>query len=259
MTTLPSGQALLADKVILVTGASTGIGAEAARLFAAEGATVVLAARTEDLLAAVAKQITADGGTADHVVGDVSVAADVQRMVDAAMDRYGRLDGAFNNAGISQGGGLLADVEEETFDRVMAVNLKGIWLALRAEIRAMLRLASPGSIVNASSVGGLRGGAGLGAYSASKHAVIGLTRTAAQEYGPYGIRVNALAAGTTETPMIAAWREREPRITEQLNAATPLRRLAQPSETAQAAAWLLSDRSSYVTGAVLPVDGGLTA
>lgn len=254
-----TAEPLLLDKVILVTGASSGIGAEAARLFAQEGACVVLTARRADLLEAVTAEITATGGNATSVAADISEAAPVERVIAAVLDRHGRLDGAFNNAGISQGGAALADVEEARFDRVLAVNVKGVWLAMRAEIRAMLAAGRPGSIVNTSSVGGLRGGAGLSVYSASKHAVIGLTRSAAQEYGAHGIRVNVVAPGTTDTAMIAAWKRREPDITDRLNAATPLGRGGRPSEVAEAAAWLLSDRASYVSGATLTVDGGMLA
>ncbi|GIH16359.1 SDR family NAD(P)-dependent oxidoreductase [Rugosimonospora africana] len=250
---------MLAGKVVLVTGASSGIGAEAARVFAREGARVVLTARTTERLAEVTRQITTEGGAASYVAGDISAADDVERIIDAVLNRHGRLDGAFNNAGISQGGTALADIEEERFDRVFAVNVRGVWLSMRAEIRALLAAGSPGSIVNTSSVGGLRGGAQLSAYSASKHAVIGLTRSAAQEYGEHGIRVNVIAPGTTDTPMIAAWKRREPDITQRLNAATPLGRGAHPAEVSQAATWLLSDRASYVSGATLAVDGGMTA
>jgi NAD(P)-dependent dehydrogenase (short-subunit alcohol dehydrogenase family) len=253
------GAGLLDGKAILVTGASSGIGAEAARVFAREGAAVVLGARSQDRLAELCGELRAGGADATHLAGDVSSACDVQRLVDAALQRHGRLDGAFNNAGISQGGGALADVAEETFDRLVAVNLKGVWLAMRAEIRAMLAAGTAGAIVNTSSVGGLRGGPGLAGYSTTKHGVIGLTRSAAHDYGPHGLRINAIAPGTTDTPMIAAWKRRDPGIEEHLNAATPLGRGAQPSEVAEAAAWLLSDRASYVNGAVLAVDGGMTA
>jgi A-factor type gamma-butyrolactone 1'-reductase (1S-forming) len=252
-------EGLLAGKVILVTGASTGIGAESAQLFAREGAKVVLTARTEEQLAEVTGKITAEGGTASYVTGDISVASDVQRIVDTVVERYGQIDGGFNNAGISQGGGLLVDLDEEKFDALLATNIKGVWLAMRAEVRAMMASGRPGSILNTSSVGGLRGGAGLGAYSATKHAVIGLSRSAAQEYGASGIRVNVIAPGTTDTPMIAAWKRREPDITARLNALTPLGRGGEPSEVAEAAAWLLSDHSSYVSGATLTVDGGMSA
>ncbi|WP_018680342.1 SDR family NAD(P)-dependent oxidoreductase [Actinokineospora enzanensis] len=248
---------LLTDKVILITGASTGIGADAARLFAREGAQVVLTARSEGLLAELSDEITAAGGTASHVAADVCNTDDVERVVKTVLERHGRLDGAFNNAGVGQASAKIADVDEEIFDHIFNVNVKGVWLAMRAEIRAMLEAGAPGSIVNTSSVGGLRGGRTLGAYSASKHAVIGLSRSAAQDYGPDGIRVNVLAPGTTDTPMIAGWRERG--IIVHLDSVTPLRRSAQPIEVAEAAAWLLSDRASYVTGATFTVDGGMVA
>jgi NAD(P)-dependent dehydrogenase (short-subunit alcohol dehydrogenase family) len=173
---------------------------------------------------------------------------------------YGRLDGAFNNAGISGGGnGRLADLSEERFDEVSRVNFKGIWLAMRAEIPALLRNPHAGAIVNTSSVGGLRGAADLSAYPATKRAVIGLTTTAAHDYGRDGLRVNAIAPGTTDTDMISAWKLRDPTIAQRLDAMTPLGRGGQPNEVAEAAAWLLSDRASYVSGAVLTIDGGMTA
>lgn len=258
--TAPEGTGRLLDhKVIVITGASSGIGAEAARLFSREGATVVLGARSVDRLEELTAELEAAGARAAFVECDVSRAADAQRLVDAALERYGRLDGAFNNAGISQGGGALADVTEETFDRLLAVNLKGVWLGMRAQIAAMLAGGTGGAIVNNSSVGGVRGGRGLSCYSATKHAVIGLTRGAAHDYGRHGVRVNAIAPGTTDTAMIAAWKRRDPGIRERLDAMTPLGRGGDPVEVAEAAAWLLSDRASYVSGAVLTVDGGMTA
>jgi NAD(P)-dependent dehydrogenase (short-subunit alcohol dehydrogenase family) len=226
---------VLTDKVIVITGSSSGIGAAAAHVFAGEGAAVVLGARSEDRLAELCDELRAAGADASYVAGDVSVEADTQRLVDAAVRRHGRLDGAFNNAGISQGGGELADVSEETFDRLLAVNVKGVWLAMRAEIRAMLAAGSRGAIVNTSSVGGIRGGAGLGGYIATKHGVIGLTRGAAHDYLPHRLRINAIAPGTTDTPMIVAWKRRDPGVEERLNAITPLGRGAQPAEVAEAA------------------------
>lgn len=250
---------LLEDKVILITGASSGIGADAASLFAEQGAAVVLAARSEKALAQLREQIGEAGGRATYVTGDVSIAADVNRFVETALAEYGRLDGAFNNAGISQGGGLLADVSEERFDQVVAINLKGVWLSMQAEIRAFLKAGIPGAIVNTSSVGGVKGRRGTASYVATKHAVIGLTRAAAYDYGDQGIRVNAVAPGTTETAMMLAWRQRDPSIEAALNAATPLGRGGSPREVAEAAAWLLSDRASYVSGTILNVDGGMSA
>ncbi|MGD8281854.1 MAG: glucose 1-dehydrogenase [Gemmatimonadota bacterium] len=256
-TTLP--ERLLEGKVIVITGASSGIGADAARLFAREGASVVLGARSSERLAELTAELESAGHCAAYVPCDVSRAEEVGQLVAMALERYGRVDGGFNNAGISQGGGALADVDEARFDDLMAVNVKGVWLAMRAEIRAMLAAGRPGAIVNTSSVGGLRGAAGLSCYSATKHAVIGLTRAGAHDYGRHGIRINVIAPGTTDTPMIAAWKRRDPGVGERLDALTPLGRGAHPSEVAEAAAWLLSDRASYVSGAVLAVDGGMTA
>ncbi|TCK25833.1 SDR family NAD(P)-dependent oxidoreductase [Pseudonocardia endophytica] len=251
-----AGDGMLAGKVVLLVGASSGIGADAARLFAAEGATLMLAARSADALAGLTDELTAAGHTAAHVAGDVSVAADVASFVDATLDRFGRLDGAFNNAGANQQG-RLDEVSEQDFDRVMAVNVKGTWLCLREQVRAMR--ASGGAIVNTSSIGGYRGNTGLGAYQATKHAVIGLTRTAAHDNGPLGIRVNAIAPGPTETPMLTHWRASDPDGVARRIAAVPLRKAGTTTEVAEAALWLLSDRAGQVSGVVLPVDGGLTA
>ncbi len=255
--TVPSRSPLLAGKVVLVVGASAGIGADAARVFAAHGASVMLVARTEGPLRAVADELTAAGHDAAHAIGDISVAADVARVVDATVERFGRLDGAFNNAGLTQGG-RLDEVSEEDFDRILAVNVKGVWLCLREELRIM-RQAGAGSIVNVSSIGGLRGSSGMGAYQATKHAVIGLTRTAAHDNGPVGVRVNALAPGPTETPMLDQTRAAIPGGVEARIAATPLRKVGSGAEVGEAAAWLLSDLASHISGVVLPVDGGFSA
>ncbi|WP_413803757.1 SDR family NAD(P)-dependent oxidoreductase [Streptomyces iranensis] len=171
--------------------------------------------------------------------------------------RFGRLDGAFNNAAMTQGGRLDAVLEAD-FDRIMAVNVKGTWLCVREEVRVMERQGL-GSIVNVSSIGGLRGSSGMGAYQATKHAVIGLTRTAAHDFGPLGIRVNALAPGPTETPMLAETRRAIPGGVEARIAATPLRKVGTGREVGASAAFLLSDRASHISGAVLPIDGGLCA
>ncbi len=254
-TATPTG--LLANKVVLVTGASSGIGEAAARLFAREGASVVLAATDDTLLEEVTRSITADGGTASWVAADVSVAEDVQHLLDQTLQRYGRLDGAFNNAGISQGGARLGDLDGDRFDQLLSINVKGVWLCMRAEVAAMGDHG--GAIVNTASIAGLRGRPGLATYAASKHAVIGLTRSGALDYGQAGIRINAVAPGTVDTPMTSGWLEQEPALAAQLKAMTPLGRSARPEEIAEAAAWLLSDRASYVTGAVLTMDGGMTA
>jgi NAD(P)-dependent dehydrogenase (short-subunit alcohol dehydrogenase family) len=249
-------EGLLIDKIALVTGASRGIGAAAARVFAREGATVVLAARTEADLQTTVEEIRASGGEGSYVVADFGDVASVERAVTAVVDRHGRLDIAFNNAGVAVPPQRIVDFSEEHFDFVNRVNYKGGFFAMAAEVRAMLATGGGGAIVNNSSVGSLRGNPGLPAYGAAKRAVNSLTETAAIEYGPNGIRVNAVAPGLTMTAMVQAWRAAEPTIVDQIVGRTPLGRAADPEEIAEAAAWLLSDRASYVTGVVLPVTGG---
>ena len=245
----------LKDKVVLVVGASTGIGADAARVFAADGAKLMLVARSEGPLAELAAELEKEGHDVAYTTGDVAVAADVANFVDATVERFGRLDGAFNNAATTQAG-RLDQVTEEDFARIMAVNVKGTWLCLREEVRV---LRDHGSIVNVSSIGGLRGSSGMGAYQATKHAVIGLTRTAAHDFGPRGIRVNAIAPGPTESPMLDFTRRAIPGGVEARIAATPLRKAGTGTEVGTTVSFLLSDRASHISGVVLPVDGGFLA
>jgi NAD(P)-dependent dehydrogenase (short-subunit alcohol dehydrogenase family) len=245
---------LLAGKVLIVTGASRGIGASAARLFADRGAAVVAAARDERALAAVAAEIRRAGGEASAVPTDVTDPDAVERLVASTIERFGRLDGAFNNAGQGHRPTPLAEFDPTEFARTLEVNLLGVFLCLRAELR---RLAARGAIVNMSSSAGLSGAPGMSAYSAAKHGVIGLTRTAALDYGPQGIRINAIAPGPilTEGGIGAAPAEIQGQVARTL----PLKRLGTPDEIAELAAWLLSDAASFVNGAIISIDGGKLA
>ncbi|MFE9701320.1 SDR family NAD(P)-dependent oxidoreductase [Streptomyces sp. NPDC006270] len=252
------GGPLLAGKVALITGASSGIGAAAARHFADEGAAVVLVARRAHLVEELAARIREAGGRAAAAPGDVTRPADMERAVATAVDRFGRLDCAFNNAGYASAGTVLHELADDVFDRTMDVNVRGVWNCLRAQIPAMLPAGS-GSVVNTSSVAGVRATAASAPYVAAKHAVIGLTRAAAAEYGEQGIRVNALVVGSTDTEMMDGVLSAGPSVRAGFGGKAIQRRLADPAEIARAAAWLCSDASSFTTGAAIAVDGGRTA
>ena len=249
---------MLSGRAVIITGASSGIGAAAAELFAAEGAGLVLMARRKDRLEGLAAAITAEGGRAVAVAGDVTSRTDCERSVQAALDAYGRLDAAFNNAGWATAGGLLHDMPEEEYRRTIDVNVTGLWNCLQAQLPVMLATGG-GSIVNTSSVAGTRATGASAAYIAAKHAVLGLTRAAAAEYGQHGIRVNALVVGSTRTEMMEQVLAQAPGLEEAFVNESVQRRMAAPVEIARAAAWLCSDLSSFVTGAAVPVDGGTTA
>jgi NAD(P)-dependent dehydrogenase (short-subunit alcohol dehydrogenase family) len=250
---------MLDGKTIMITGCSSGIGAAAARLFAAEGANVVLMARREERLRALAKEIENEGGSAVVTAGDVARTDDVDRAVTTAVERFGRLDGAFNNAGWASVGRLLHETDEADFDRVMDVNVRGVWNCLHRQIPAMLADGSGGSIVNTSSVAGVQAPGSGAPYVAAKHAVLGLTRAAAAEYGERGIRVNALVMGSVRTELMDEVLGQAPELEHAFVHRSTQKRMAAPREAAEAAAWLCSDRASFVTGAAMAVDGGWTA
>jgi NAD(P)-dependent dehydrogenase (short-subunit alcohol dehydrogenase family) len=246
-------------KVVLVTGASSGIGRTTAVAFGREGAKVVLSGRRRDQLEETLALVTAAGGTGVTVCGDCSRVEDVRRMVDAAVSGYGRLDCAFNNAGIEGGKAFVptADYSEAIWDEVIAINLTGVFLCLKYEIQQMLKQGG-GAIVNMSSVAGLIGTRiGIG-YGASKHGVIGATRAAAIEYAAHNIRVNAVCPGVIRTEMTERAFFHDDELGAAMTRRHPLGRLGTTEEVAEAVLWLCSDQSSFTTGHALPVDGGLT-
>ncbi|MEO5996742.1 MAG: SDR family oxidoreductase [Chitinophagaceae bacterium] len=246
------------DKVIIVTGGSFGIGRATAIAFAQRGAKVVVADLIEDTLHETIKQITAVGSEAIFVQCDVSKNDEVNRMVATCIQTYGRLDYAFNNAGIEGVPATTHECTEENWDKTIGVNLKGIWLCMKAEISYMLKNGG-GAIVNCASVAGLNGFPGLPAYVATKHGVVGLTKTAALEYCLHNIRVNAVCPGVIHTAMIDRLTGKEKAVEKQYIQMEPIGRMGNPEEVAEAVAWLCSDASSFVTGTAMPVDGGFVA
>lgn len=246
------------EKSVLVTGAASGIGRAAALAFARAGARLTIAdidvAGAEETQAMIAQA----GGTVRFVKTDIANAAEVEALINGIVDAYGRLDCAFNNAGIEIEHLPLAGSDEATFDKIMNVNVKGVWLCMKYEIAQMLKQGG-GNIVNTASVAGLVGAPLQPIYAASKHAVVGLTKTAAAEYGRAGIRVNSVCPGVIRTPMLTHALEREPRREKTIKSIHPIGRIGEAEEIANAALWLCSDLSSFVTGHQLAVDGGLTA
>ena len=245
------------DQVALVTGASSGMGLATAQAFAQAGAAVVLADINHDALRAATDNLTAAGHKALAVPCDVSSEDDVAVMVDTTVASIGRLDLAFNNAGIQAPPTDAADEPAETFDRVNAINLRGVWACMKHELRHM-RDQGSGAIVNCSSLGGLVGLPGRAAYHASKHGVIGLTRSAALEYAPRGIRINAICPGTIETPIVTDMIATGELSVPEAIANQPIGRLGRADEIAAAVLWLSSPGASLVVGVALPVDGGYT-
>jgi NAD(P)-dependent dehydrogenase (short-subunit alcohol dehydrogenase family) len=251
---------ILQGKVALVTGGGNGIGQAAALAFAREGARVAVADLEAEAASATVAQVNQAGGQAIALSGDVTDAARVEEMVNAVLSAYGRLDCAFNNAGVAPYqvkslAQLTHQWSEESFDRMIEVNLKSVWLCMKYELPAM-QAAGGGAIVNTASIAGLVGLKGSTAYVAAKHAVIGLTKTAAIEYAEQKIRVNAVCPGFITTRMTKLAKQQRG---DAIVARTPLGRFGEPSEIAEAVVWLCSDRASFVNGAAYEVDGGYTA
>ena len=247
----------LENRVAIVTGAASGIGSTAAVAIAEAGARVVLA--DTESCETTAKEIGEAGGEAFAVTTDVSRADQMEDLVQRTVETYGRLDCAFNNAGIEgRAEQAIHEADEQAWDRALEVNLKGVWLGMKYEVAAMLRNGS-GTIVNGASVAAMVGFDKNGSYVASKHAILGLTRTAALEYAEEGIRVNAVCPGVVRTPFIDRFTNKDPEAEARYTDLIPMGRMADPREVAKAVVWLLSEESSYVTGHGLVLDGGLTA
>jgi len=247
-------------KVALVTGGASGIGRATALTFAREGAKLIIADLNEDGGHQTVHMITEQGGDATFVHVDVTQAQAVEALISKAVETYGRLDCAHNNAGIgSRPRVLLHELAEESWDRVIDINLKGVWLCMKYEIIQMLTQGG-GTIVNTASIMGLVGSwSRSGAYNASKHGVVGLTKTAALEYATSGIRVNAVCPGYIRTPLLESLLTNQPEMEAQIVARHPVGRMGKPEEIAEAVVWLCSDAASFVTGHTMTVDGGYVA
>jgi NAD(P)-dependent dehydrogenase (short-subunit alcohol dehydrogenase family) len=248
----------LEGKVGLVTGGTSGIGRDTAVLFAKAGAKVVVSGRREPEGEETIELIGAAGGDGLFVKADVSKASDVETLIQKAVERFGRLDIAFNNAGIEGVWVPIVRQSEEDWDRTIDINLKGVWLCLKYEIRQMLLQGGGGAIVNMASVVGLIGAAGAAAYSASKHGVMGLTKAAALETARNGIRINAVCPAAVETTM-AERLYNAPAVHKYVLSCHPVGRFGRPAEIAEAVVWMCSDRASFMTGQSLVIDGGFLA
>ena len=249
---------LLEDKVAIITGAGGGLGRGCAEVFAKEGAKIILAGTTMRNLEETREIILQSDAEAHCIVTDVAETGDVKKMVEFTINQFGRLDCAVNNAGIDGDLTPTADYSEETFDRVIAVNLKGVWNCMRFQIPRMLEIGG-GSIVNVSSAISEVGQYNMVAYCASKAGVNGMTKAASLDYGNQNIRINALLPGIVATPMMVTMMEEKPYLREPLLASEPIGRFGTPEEIGEAAAWLCSDRSSFASGSMISIDGGYLA
>jgi NAD(P)-dependent dehydrogenase (short-subunit alcohol dehydrogenase family) len=250
---------ILEGRVALVTGAARGIGLATAKAFAEAGASVVVADRDAGSLGKATEGLRSAGYNAIGVTCDVTDKAQVKAMIAQAVDTYGRLDAAFNNAGVNSDSAPLLETDDDEFERVINVNLRGVWHCMKAELRQMTTQGS-GAIVNCSSIGGMVGSKGRSAYSASKHGVIGLTRSAALDYANRGIRINAVCPGIIDTPMASAvTKNYDPEIVKAMIAREPIGRFGEPDEIASAVVWLCTPAASFMVGHAMAVDGGVLA
>jgi NAD(P)-dependent dehydrogenase (short-subunit alcohol dehydrogenase family) len=245
------------NKVALVTGAGSGMGLAAAQAFASEGAAVVLADMNETAARNATERLVAAGHKAIAIACDVTDEVQVKSMIEQTVSKFGRLDMAFNNAGVQSLAAETADATSEEFDRVNAINLRSVWLCMKYELLQM-RTQGSGAIVNNSSIGGLIGSPGRAIYHATKHGVLGLTKSAALEYATRGIRINAVCPGAIETPMVADMIAKEPETMKDILKEQPIGRLGRPEEVASAVLWLCRSEASFVIGQALAVDGGYT-
>ncbi len=247
-----------ADKVVLITGAGNGIGRATALAFAQQGAKVVVADMSRSAGEETTALITRAGGVASFILCDVTKDQDVQSMVTGTIETYGKLDIAFNNAGIEIESSKLADGDEAAYDKIMDVNVKGVWRCMKHQIPALLK-QSTSAIVNTASIAGLGAAPKMSIYSASKHAVIGLTKSAAVEYGKKGLRVNAICPAVIDTEMYRRATQNDPQKEQYVNSLHPVGRIGLPEEVAAAVLYLCSNLAGFTTGVALPIDGGATA
>ncbi len=246
---------LFENKAVIVTGGSSGIGKATAHALAARKAKVVVADLSVEEGEKVVAEIREKGGTALFIKTNVAEDAAIRSVIDHCIAEYGRLDMMVNNAGIGGPFATFEDITDADWDAVMAVNAKGVFFCLRAALKIMKEMGG-GSIVNVASVAGISSAPGMGAYAASKHAVVGMTKAAAAEYGKYGIRVNAVCPTVINTPMAESFVNAGPEVTDFIRKAIPLKRFGEPEEVAQTIVWLLSDEASFISGTALRVDGG---
>lgn len=250
---------LLEGKVALVTGAASGIGRASALAFAREGARVVASDRDGEGGEATAERVRKAGGEACFVAADVTREEQVEALVAAVVERFGRLDCAHNNAGVTGALGAVHQLACQGWEETLAINLTGTFLCVKHEVARMVLQEGGGAVVNTASGAAVVGVPGMAAYSASKHAILGLTKTAALENARTGVRVNAICPGSVDTPMLQGYMSLSPEVEKAIRASQPGGRLGRPEEIAEAAVWLCSDRASFVTGASLLVDGGAVA